>query len=74
MVEEGRDKASATTFREPGRWTKEVVNSERKERWRYCLEEKGVPDLLMAMTKGLWSVKRMNWQPSSEKWKWRTAR
>jgi hypothetical protein len=72
--EEGRDKASATTFLGPGRWEKEMENSERKERWRCWREEKGVPDLLIVVTKGSWSVKSMNWHPLRKKRTWRTAR
>jgi hypothetical protein len=30
--EDGRERASTSTFFEPGRWEKVVVNSERKER------------------------------------------
>ena len=74
MEGQGRERTSATTFWEPGRWTKLVVNSERKERCLCWREEKGVLALEMAETKGLWSVNRVKGRPSRRKRKWRTER
>jgi hypothetical protein len=38
----GRERQSATMFSLPGRCTKLVVNSDRKDKWRCWREEKGV--------------------------------
>jgi hypothetical protein len=72
-VEQSRTSARATS-RTQLRWTKLVVNSERKERCLCLREEKGVMDLEMAETKGFWSVKRVKRRHSRRKRKWRTER
>jgi hypothetical protein len=50
----GRDeKGISNNVPNPERWEKVVVNSERKDKCRCWQEEKGVPDLDMAVTRGL---------------------
>jgi hypothetical protein len=61
----GLDRASATTFSEPGVCLRSVVNSETKARWRCWRADCGGVTRVMEATRGLWSVMRMNCRPSS---------
>ena len=43
------------------------------ERWRCCRFETGSDFLVMASTRGMWSVKTSKWEPSRRCRKWRMA-
>jgi hypothetical protein len=53
----GLERASATTFSEPGVCLRSVVNSETYARWRCWRADCGGETRVMAATSGLWSVR-----------------
>jgi hypothetical protein len=67
----GLERASATTFSEPGVCLRSVVNSETYARWRCWRADCGGETRVMAATSGLWSVRSWNCLPSNKKRKWR---
>ncbi len=67
----GLERASATTFSEPGVCLRSVVNSETYARWRCWRADCGGKTRVMAATSGLWSVRSWNCLPSNKKRKWR---
>ncbi len=69
----GRERQSATMFSLPGRCTKLVVNSDKKDKWRCWREENGVLFFEMAATRGLRSVNRVKGLPSKKNRKCLTA-
>ncbi len=67
----GLERASATTFSEPGVCLRSVVNSEMYARWRCWRADCGGVTRVMAATSGLWSVRSWNCLPSNKNRKWR---
>ena len=49
----GRERASVTTFLEPGMWTISLVNSEIKARRQICLADHGREEQKRARVRGL---------------------
>ncbi len=67
----GLERASVTTFSEPGVSLRSVVNSEMYARWRCWRADCGGVTQVMAATSGLWSVRSWNCLPSNKNLKWR---
>ena len=61
---EGLERASATTFLEPGRWTRLLVNSQRKDNCHCGWADQGKETLNKECVRGLWSVNKVNSLPS----------
>ena len=52
-VLKGRERASATTFSEPGMWTILLVNSAMYAKWRVCLADHGREERNRVKVRGL---------------------
>ena len=64
---EGQERASATTFWDPGRWMRLLVNSEIKNSYLCCGADQGGETLNKAWVKGLWSVNNVKSLPFRRK-------
>ena len=64
LLGSGQDRASATTFSEPGRWQISQLNSDRNDNLLCCMADQGGDVLNKANVRGLWSVNNINCLPS----------